>query len=584
MLTNVHSTPQSIADLVRSVAIHIGTKGQFARFKKLYAHDRIAFVYDCLPSFAKTMTPYQEEILGYFDSGANRVSVRGPHGLGKTVLASILTQHSVLTAETDCKVPTTASAWRQLEKYLWPEIKKTGKFLDWLEIGREPYTRDEMLMMSIRLDGGLVEAFAVASDDHTTIEGAHATRIVYIFDEAKTIPRPTWNAAEGAFSTEGLRVSEYERGIIPVRLERGLTSLPGGSGGLSSNDSLNDSRTGVIQSGQHSEMITSTPPPLVSPSPPKLLNSSEYVEDHRNRRYVSTNDTVYEALAFAISTPGDPSGQFYDIHMKRPGYEDWKTRHVTIDEAIAAGRISPQWVEQRKLQWGEESSVYQNRVLGEFADNTEEGVIPLSWIRAAVQRWYEWQRKGFVVDESNGTRILGVDVARSGEDKTVIAERHASGVSKMHIYSKLSSISNAGHIKALCAGKKVHIEMDGGLGASVYDILKDEGVKGLVPITVSASTNMRDRSGEIGFINVRAAMWWNMRELLDPTYNSDICLPPMEELIYDLSAPRWEMMRDAKVKLESKDSIAQRIGRSTDYGDAVCLAFWKASQGGGVIF
>ena len=143
-------TPTNIIDLVRSVAVHIGSTGQFARFKRLYAHDRIAFVYDCLPTFARTMAPYQEEIFGYFDEGYSRVSVRGPHGLGKTAMASILTQHSVLTAETDCKVPTTASAWRQLEKYLWPEIKKSGKFLDWIEIGREPYTRDELLQMSIK--------------------------------------------------------------------------------------------------------------------------------------------------------------------------------------------------------------------------------------------------------------------------------------------------------------------------------------------------------------------------------------------------------------------------------------------------
>jgi hypothetical protein len=297
----------------------------------------------------------------------------------------------------------------------------------------------------------------------------------------------------------------------------------------------------------------------------------------------STNDTVYEALAFAISTPGDPTGQFYDIHMHKPGYEDWLTRHVTIDEAIAAGRISPKWVAQRAIQWGVDSSVYQNRVLGEFADETEEGVIPLSWIRAANHRWLDWEKKGFPV-ESGAIEILGVDVAGGGEDKTVIAHRSAWGVSRLHIYSKLQTPATAGHVKSLCAGKKVHIEMDGGLGASVYAILKEQEIKGLVPITVGASTHWRDRSGEISFLNVRAAMWWNMRELLDPTYNSQIMLPPLEQLTLDLSTPHSEMMKDATRKIESKDSIAKKIGRSTDYGDAVCLAFWGANRGGGVVF
>ena len=42
--------------------------------------------------------------------------------------------------------------------------------------------------------------------------------------------------------------------------------------------------------------------------------------------------------ALAISTPGEPNGRFYDIHARKPGYEDWWVRHVTLAEAIAAGR------------------------------------------------------------------------------------------------------------------------------------------------------------------------------------------------------------------------------------------------------
>jgi len=170
----------------------------------MYANDRIAFVYDILPNLAKTITNYQVEILGYFDEGCSRVAVRGPHGLGKTTLASIMVHHSILTAEEDAKTITTASAWRQLEKYLWPEIRKTNKSIYWSEVGREPYTNDEFLSMSIRLSQGTVEAFAVACEDAATIEGAHATGLTYIFDEAKTIPRETWNAAEGAFSNANI--------------------------------------------------------------------------------------------------------------------------------------------------------------------------------------------------------------------------------------------------------------------------------------------------------------------------------------------------------------------------------------------
>ena len=141
-------------------------------------------------------------------------------------------------------------------------------------------------------------------------------------------------------------------------------------------------------------------------------------------------------------------------------------------------------------------------------------------------------------------------------------------------------------MKSLASGKKIMIEMDGGLGAAVYDMLRefDDIKSNLVPITVSSKTSMRDRSGELGFFNVRSAMWWHMRELLDPEQGSEICLPDVDALIGDLSAPKWEMMKDAVVKLESKKDIIARLGRSTDYGDAVCLAFWEQSSGGGVVF
>jgi hypothetical protein len=295
-------------------------------------------------------------------------------------------------------------------------------------------------------------------------------------------------------------------------------------------------------------------------------------------------DDIMEAKAFAISTPGIPSGQFYDIHIKKPGYEDWLTRHITLEEAIRAGRISAKWAKQRAKQWGIDSAIFQNRVLGEFADMSEEGVIPLSWVRAANNRWMAWYNKGADISVLPGRKTMGVDTARSGDAKTVLALRNALSIVALHVYSKLPLTSIAGHVQALARGRYIHIETDGGYGAAVYDICKDDNVPLLRPITVNGKTLMRDMTGELGFYNVRAAMWWNMRELLDPSHGYEIMLPPVELLREDLATPRYEIKRNAIVKLESKQEIKLRIGRSTDYGDAVCLAFWRTSGGGGVVF
>jgi hypothetical protein len=258
-------------------------------------------------------------------------------------------------------------------------------------------------------------------------------------------------------------------------------------------------------------------------------------------------------------------------------------RHVKLEEAIASGRISAKWAQQRARQWGVDSAIFQNRVLGEFADLTEEGVIPLSWIRLANKRWSNWYNAGGDISIHQGKKTMGVDVARSGEAKTVLALRSALCISGIHVYSKLPFTSIAGHVQALSKGRYIHIETDGGYGAAVYDILKEDNVPLLRPITVNGSTHMRDKSGELGFENVRAAMWWHMRELLDPANGEKVLLPPIDLLTNDLATPRWEMKRNAVVQLESKKSIELRIGRSTDYGDAVCLAFWMTSSGGGVV-
>ena len=70
-----------------------------------------------------------------------------------------------------------------------------------------------------------------------------------------------------------------------------------------------------------------------------------------------------------------------------------------------------------------------------------------------------------------------------------------------------------------------------------------------------------------------------MRELLDPESGANVMLPPTDNLTGDLCAPTWGVTSSGKIKLESKDDIKKRIGRSTDHGDTVVQAFWKGEAG-----
>jgi hypothetical protein len=169
-----------------------------------YRDDPAGFVNDCIKwEHGKGPTPYQLTNLRAIPEH-KRVAVRGPHGLGKTAENAWVVLWFALTRDAegaDWKIPTTASAWRQLTHYLWPEIRKWSRVLDWDRIEREPFGRYELLQQNLKLRTG--EAFAVACEDPATIEGVHADQVLYIYDEAKSIPGETFDASEGAFSGAG---------------------------------------------------------------------------------------------------------------------------------------------------------------------------------------------------------------------------------------------------------------------------------------------------------------------------------------------------------------------------------------------
>lgn len=449
------------------------------------------------------LTPYQEDAVTML-ARHRRVAVRGPHGLGKSTTAATVVLWFATTREAaglDWKIITTASAWRALTTYLWPEIHKWSRRIRWDVLGRSAFSDvSELLTLNLKLVHGA--ASAVASNRPELIEGAHADSLLYVIDEAKVVPDATWDAIEGAFS-----------------------------GG----------RT----------------------------------------------DGLPEAFALAISTPGPPSGRFYDIHRRAPGLEDWHTRHVTLEEAIAAGRISRQWAEQRARQWGADSALYANRVLGEFHASDEDSVIPLAWVEAAVERWHQWVADGRPPIE--GRRVLGVDVARFGGDSTILVHRHGLLIERLDAFGREDTMQTTARVQA-AATKRDGVEgmvpvVDSmGVGGGVVDRLRELRAP-VIAYTGAAKTKARTRDGEWGFTNTRSAAYWRCRELLDPAFGAELALPPDDELLADLTTPTWDVTTGVppRIKIEPKDDVTARLGRSPDRGDAVVMALWAEALAPSVV-
>jgi hypothetical protein len=116
----------------------------------------------------------------------------------------------------------------------------------------------------------------------------------------------------------------------------------------------------------------------------------------------------------------------------------------------------------------------------------------------------------------------------------------------------------------------VHIDVIG-VGASPYDFLVQ--IRGLqvTGVNVSMSAVGTDKSGMLRFFNLRSQLWWMLRELFDPANNTGVALPPHPRLKADLAAPKWQL-QGKTIRVEAREDIVKRIGRSPDYASAMALA------------
>lgn len=213
-------------------------------------------------------------------------------------------------------------------------------------------------------------------------------------------------------------------------------------------------------------------------------------------------------------------------------------------------------------------------LLGDFHAGMEDDpwqVVPTRWVEIAQERWKERARKGELMS-------MGVDVARGGKDNTVISKRYKTEDTE-HWYDRLSmhpgtETPNGRKVAGLVIAEHrehapIHLDVIG-VGASPYDVL-NEASQPVYGVNVAERATARDRSGKLSFFNLRSQLWWKMRELLDPEVENGICLPPDTELTKELCAPRWELS-GLTIKVESREDIIERVGRSPDRASALILA------------
>lgn len=213
---------------------------------------------------------------------------------------------------------------------------------------------------------------------------------------------------------------------------------------------------------------------------------------------------------------------------------------------------------------------------GDFGAGIEDDpwqVIPTEWVEAAQARWKPLEDMRILHRGDFKMDSYGLDVARGGGDNTIGFARYGYWYDNPNVLEGKDSpdgpTSASFAVSHVRDHAPIHVDVIG-VGASTYDFLKQSGIH-VVPVDVRNAATAFDRSGQLSFYNLRSQLWWQFRESLDPAYGSTVALPPEPKLLADLTAPRWGL-QGTKIKVESREEIIKRIGRSPDYGSAIINA------------
>lgn len=275
----------------------------------------------------------------------------------------------------------------------------------------------------------------------------------------------------------------------------------------------------------------------------------------------ATNPTPSQPppLVLATCNPADNwvRTTFYEPHQRGELQPPYFFLPMTSDD-------NPYVTEDQREGWKNlPDLLYRKFVLGDWSVSDDPArLIQLEWVLNAAN-----------TDPVAGTHRLGVDVARYGDDESCwallrgncLAEiTSTGGLSIDLVSSKTRELIQANTVNA----DQVRVDVVG-LGAGVVDTLRAQHYA--VHAFGSGDKAIDERPpSAYRFRNRRSQAWWTLREMLRKGELAIPNCPP--KLMQDLTAPRYTMTGDKVITVESKDDIRKRIGRSTDYGDALMMA------------
>lgn len=278
--------------------------------------------------------------------------------------------------------------------------------------------------------------------------------------------------------------------------------------------------------------------------------------------------------------------------------------NVIQKKVVIPGQVDYPWVKDKVETWcsvisetemnqGEGDFFFENKyyrpndlfrvkVLGMFPKVAEDVLIPYEWIQIAFTNWEKYQQEN---PYNNHDKILGVDVAGMGRDSSVICQRQGRYVEKF-ITHQSGGVADHMHISGIIAtelkNSKTTAFIDTiGEGAGVFSRLQELGFENAVSCKFSeGAKNLNDITGVYSFVNMRAYLFWAVRDWLNPQNKNEACLPPNDEFLQEATTIKWKFSSNGHIQIESKEEIKKRLKHSTDKFDALANTFYPYEQRG----
>jgi hypothetical protein len=293
--------------------------------------------------------------------------------------------------------------------------------------------------------------------------------------------------------------------------------------------------------------------------------------------------TNADCRVLAIGNPDSPASYFRKVCSPGSGWHvigisAFDSPNLTgeeVPDAVAQALVGREWVEEKAREWGEDNPLYRSKVLGEFSEDAPNRVVRASDVaRCRIDPEARWKPEDLDPVE------LGVDVGGGG-DETVIRERRGRRAGReWRAHTDRPEKIAPLVMQAMKESQAVTVKVDSiGVGFGVIGELRNAGLRGehmarIVGVNVGEAASRPDK-----FLNLRAELWWEVARGLSESAGWDLSgMANADVTVAQLLEPLWDTDPRGRIRVEPKDEIRKRLGRSPDNADALLLAFYAAPR------